>query len=111
MESASCDDHRQLAQETATVEGRSNFPRRGVVETAEAGLGGSRTAERRNAMTVEVQEAIQDQLSAEKLVADYRAYKGSRLHGRSIANANWVTTLAHECEAYAVYMRTVPAEQ
>lgn len=58
-----------------------------------------------------VDEVIQDQLTPEKLVADYRQYKTSRLSGRSIANANWVTTLAHECEAYGVYMRTVPPQK
>lgn len=58
-----------------------------------------------------VEEVIQDQLTPEKLVADYVHYKASKLSGRSIANANWVTTLAHECEAYGVYMRTVPPEK
>lgn len=51
------------------------------------------------------------ELTPEKLVEDYRTYKGQRLHGRSLAGANWVTTLAHECEAYGVFMRTVPAEK
>ncbi len=51
------------------------------------------------------------QLSATELVSDYEQYKKSRLGSRSIANANWVTTLAHPCEAYAVYMRTVPPDK
>lgn len=51
------------------------------------------------------------ELTPEQLVSDYRTYKGQRLHGRSLATANWVTTLAHECEAYGVFMRTVPAEK
>lgn len=51
-----------------------------------------------------------EQLSPDIFVEDYRRYKAQRLHGRSVANANWVTVLAHDCEAYAVYMRTVPAK-
>lgn len=58
-----------------------------------------------------VDQAIQEKMSAEKLVQDYVKYKAQKLSGRSIANANWVTTLAHECEAYGVYMRTVPPEK
>lgn len=58
--------------------------------------------------------AVEEQkyeLTPTKLVDDYREYKMQRVHGRSMATANWVTTLAHDCEAYAVYMRTVPPDQ
>lgn len=48
-------------------------------------------------------------LSAEQVVKDYVEYKAPRRRG-SLATANWVTTLAHPCTAYAVYMRTVPPE-
>jgi len=54
-------------------------------------------------------EAERPQLSPEMLVGEYLNYKRQRLHGRSVATANWVTTLAHPCAAYAVYMRTIPA--
>jgi CRISPR/Cas system-associated exonuclease Cas4 (RecB family) len=57
-------------------------------------------------MTTEVQEVIHDQLSPDKLLADYRQLKKGRERS-SIATANWVTTLGHKCEAYAVYNRTV----
>lgn len=52
-----------------------------------------------------------DKLSPADLVSDYESYKTQRLGSRSIANANWVTTLAHPCEAYAAYMRTVPPDK
>src|SRR5690349_17873800 len=51
-------------------------------------------------------EAIRDQLSPGRLVEEYKALKKGR-ERTSIATANWVTTLGHECEAYAVYNRTV----
>src|SRR5215469_5987885 len=51
------------------------------------------------------------ELSADQLVKDYFEYKTQRLRGRSLANANWVTSLAHERDAYAVYMRTVEPEK
>lgn len=50
-------------------------------------------------------------LEAQQLVKDYVSYKTQKVHGRSMATANWVTTLAHDCEAYAVFMRTVPVEK
>lgn len=55
---------------------------------------------------MEVQEAIQDRLSSGRLVDEYWALK-KRSSRSSVANANWVTTLGHECDAYAVYNRTV----
>lgn len=58
-----------------------------------------------------VDQAQKPKISPRMLVEEYVQYKTSRLHGRSVANANWVTTLAHPCRAYAVYMRTVPSEQ
>ena len=51
------------------------------------------------------------ELTPELLVRAYRDYKKNQMHGRSIASSNWVTTLCHPCEAYAVYMRTVPPEK
>jgi hypothetical protein len=50
-------------------------------------------------------------LVATDLVTDYEKYKEQRVGSRSVANANWVTTLAHPCEAYAIYMRTVPPDK
>src|SRR6266550_4345335 len=50
-------------------------------------------------------------LKPEQLVADYVRFKNPTRSGRSLATANWVTTLAHDCEAYAVYMRTVPTDK
>lgn len=44
------------------------------------------------------------------LVEAYEKYKAPKRTG-SVATANWVTTLAHPCTAFAVYMRTVPPEQ
>jgi len=60
---------------------------------------------------MEVQEAIQERLSPGRLIEDYQKYKASRVHGGSLATSNWPTVLAHPCEAYAVYMRTVPPPQ
>src|SRR6266581_3074526 len=57
-----------------------------------------------------MEATIQEQLSPEKLVEDFRKYKASRLHGASLASSNWPTVLAHACDAYAVYMRTVPPQ-
>jgi hypothetical protein len=54
---------------------------------------------------------VLENLSPEILVADYERYKMQRISGRSLATANWVTVLAHPCEAYALYMRTVPPEK
>jgi CRISPR/Cas system-associated exonuclease Cas4 (RecB family) len=54
-------------------------------------------------------EPVLDQLSAEKLVEDYKALKRGRERS-SMATSNWVTALAHECEAYAVYNRIVPPQ-
>lgn len=54
--------------------------------------------------------AERHELTPDELVQKYFEYKRQRVHGRSLATANWVTTLAHDCEAYAVFMRTVPPE-
>lgn len=51
------------------------------------------------------------ELEPREVVAAYEAYKRRQASGRSLATANWVTTLAHDCTAYAVFMRTVPPEQ
>ncbi len=49
-------------------------------------------------------------LTPHDVVAAYEKYKaGSR--GMSMATSNWPTALAHDCRAYAVYMRTVPPAQ
>src|SRR6267378_3456980 len=50
-------------------------------------------------------------LKPEQLVQDYIRFKNPTRSGRSLATANWVTTLAHDCEAYAVYMRTIPTDK
>lgn len=42
-----------------------------------------------------------------EVVGAYEAHKMSLTRSGSVANANWVTTLAHRCEAYAYYNRTV----
>lgn len=51
-----------------------------------------------------------EKLEPQMLVAEYLEYKKQRVHGRNVATANWVTVLCHDCEAYAVYMRTVPVK-
>lgn len=51
------------------------------------------------------------QLTAEYIVSEYEKYKASKRRGGTLATANWPTVLAHDCEAYAVYMRTVPPEK
>ena len=44
------------------------------------------------------------------VVEAYEAYKSRRSRG-SVATANWPTTLAHDCSAYAYWNRTVPPER
>lgn len=56
-------------------------------------------------------ETATERITPQMVEEAYREYKHRQSHGRSIATANWVTTLAHPCEAYAVYMRTVPPDQ
>jgi hypothetical protein len=51
------------------------------------------------------------QLTAEYIVSEYEKYKSSKRRGGTLATANWPTVLANQCEAYAVYMRTVPPER
>ena len=58
-------------------------------------------------MPAKAEQAIR----ATDLVAEYERYKLSRSHGGSMASTNWVTTLCHECEAYAFFNRTVPPER
>lgn len=61
-------------------------------------------------MSTEVME--RPALEPQKVEEDYRAHKLRDREGRGgVASANWVTTLAHACEAYAVYNRRVPYEQ
>jgi hypothetical protein len=51
------------------------------------------------------------QLTPQAVVEAYEKYKAGRRSGGTLAMSNWPTTLAHDCRAYAVYMRTVPPEQ
>jgi hypothetical protein len=51
------------------------------------------------------------QLTSDYIVSEYEKYKASKRRGGTLATSNWPTTLAHQCEAYAVYMRTVPPEK
>lgn len=53
---------------------------------------------------------VLENLEPAMLVSEYLEYKKQRVHGRNVASANWVTVLCHDCEAYAVYMRTVPVK-
>jgi CRISPR/Cas system-associated exonuclease Cas4 (RecB family) len=50
-------------------------------------------------------------LSPAEVVTKYEQYKlhDSGVRGRGMATANHVTALTHECEAYAIYNRLVPA--
>lgn len=50
-------------------------------------------------------------LTPQDVVEAYEKYKTSRQHGGSLASANWPTVLAHDCRAYAMFMRTVPPER
>jgi len=52
-------------------------------------------------------------LAPEVVVQEYERYKlhDSGVRSRGIATANHVTTLVHECEAFAIYNRTVPADR
>jgi hypothetical protein len=54
----------------------------------------------------DMETLIEEQLSPGRLVEEYKALKKGR-ERTSMATSNWVTTLGHECEAYAVYNRTV----
>lgn len=50
------------------------------------------------------------QLTPAAVVEAYRKYKLGQKSGSSMATSNWPTALAHECDAYAVFNRTVPPE-
>lgn len=44
------------------------------------------------------------------VIEKYEAYKAAQRSGSTQATSNWPTALAHDCEAYATYNRTVPPE-
>jgi hypothetical protein len=50
-------------------------------------------------------------LRPEYVVAEYEKYKLQEKARSTMATSNWPTVLAHACEAYGVYMRTVPPDQ
>lgn len=50
-------------------------------------------------------------ITTQQLVEDWEKYKLSESRGRAVATSNWVTALAHQCTAYAIYNRTVPPEK
>lgn len=50
-------------------------------------------------------------LTPEMVVTAYEKYKAGERSRGSMATSNWPTALAHDCEAYAVYNRTVPPEK
>ena len=49
-------------------------------------------------------------LTPQDVVSSYEAYKQRSRSSRSVATSNWPTVLAHDCEAYAYYNRTVPTK-
>lgn len=55
--------------------------------------------------------AANPKLTPAIVVESYRKYKLGHKSGSSMATANWPTALAHECDAYALFNRTVPPEQ
>ena len=50
------------------------------------------------------------ELTPEIIVEAYRKYKLGKKSGSSMATSNWPSALAHECDAYALFNRTVPPE-
>ena len=50
-------------------------------------------------------------LTPADVVGAYEKYKASHRSGGTVATSNWPSVLAHDCRAYAVYMRTVPPQQ
>lgn len=58
----------------------------------------------------ETQAAI-PKLTPQIIVDAYHKYKLSKKSGSSMATSNWPSNLSHECDAYAVFARTVPPEQ
>jgi CRISPR/Cas system-associated exonuclease Cas4 (RecB family) len=52
-----------------------------------------------------------EELRPQDVVTAYGRYKARERSRQSMATANWPTVLAHECEAYAFYNRTVPGER